>query len=259
MTDIHSSHSTRTGLAEPSKSASQHLRWRKDQTHWRQANSERSVLFELSIPRENHLCLFRSDEEITVDAHLESILASECTMVVLDTIETIIQVQEPLSLPWLTVLFVSPDGFRSFKRAIVIRSFFRVYWKFFFTPSPWIKVLGRFKISSRINARSFTKSVFLLLRLPDRSRCFSSVSRTSLRRRYRTLFWSLSSLVETLFVVSKLDPFSCLGFALSADATELRDRQCQFVVVVVSSKLVAFVRRRTSLEWRCKRRCLYRG
>ncbi|CAF3642968.1 unnamed protein product [Adineta steineri] len=50
------------------------LRWRKDQTHWRQANTE------------------RSEEDIAIDAHLESILASECTMIVLDTIETIIQV-----------------------------------------------------------------------------------------------------------------------------------------------------------------------
>ncbi|CAF0791221.1 unnamed protein product [Rotaria sordida] len=60
-------------IHEPSKSTS-NLRWRKDQTHWRQANIE------------------RSEEEITIDAHLESILASECTMIVLDTIETIIQV-----------------------------------------------------------------------------------------------------------------------------------------------------------------------
>lgn len=35
---------------------------------------------------------FRSEEEIQMDAHLESILACECTMIVLDTIETIIQV-----------------------------------------------------------------------------------------------------------------------------------------------------------------------
>ncbi len=35
----------------------------------------------------------RSEEEISIDAHLESILASECTMIVLDTIETIIQVR----------------------------------------------------------------------------------------------------------------------------------------------------------------------
>jgi len=35
---------------------------------------------------------YRSEEEITIDAHLEGILASECTMIVLDTIETIIQV-----------------------------------------------------------------------------------------------------------------------------------------------------------------------
>ncbi|UJR34198.1 hypothetical protein I4U23_021604 [Adineta vaga] len=58
---------------EPTKTGN-NLRWRKDQTHWRQANSE------------------RSEEDITIDAHLESILASECTMIVLDTIETIIQV-----------------------------------------------------------------------------------------------------------------------------------------------------------------------
>lgn len=37
-------------------------------------------------------CIHRSEEEISIDAHLESILASECTMIVLDRIETIIQV-----------------------------------------------------------------------------------------------------------------------------------------------------------------------
>jgi hypothetical protein len=40
-----------------------------------------------------HLSHFRSEEEITIDAYLESILASECTMIVLDTVETIIQVR----------------------------------------------------------------------------------------------------------------------------------------------------------------------
>jgi len=58
---------------EPNKSSAQ-LRWRKDQTHWRQTNIE------------------RTDEEIASDAHLESILAGETTMIVLDTIETIIQI-----------------------------------------------------------------------------------------------------------------------------------------------------------------------
>jgi len=38
------------------------------------------------------LLFYRSEEEISIDAHLEGILASECTMIVLDTIETIIQV-----------------------------------------------------------------------------------------------------------------------------------------------------------------------
>ena len=38
---------------------------------------------------------FRTDEEIGVDAHLESILACESTMIVLETIETIIQVCSP--------------------------------------------------------------------------------------------------------------------------------------------------------------------
>lgn len=40
----------------------------------------------------DYISYYRSEEEITIDAHLESILASECTMIVLDTIETIIQV-----------------------------------------------------------------------------------------------------------------------------------------------------------------------
>ena len=48
--------------------------------------------------RSTGLCVSRSEEEISIDAHLESILASECTMIVLDTIETIIQVSCILSL-----------------------------------------------------------------------------------------------------------------------------------------------------------------
>ncbi|CAF1476095.1 unnamed protein product, partial [Didymodactylos carnosus] len=52
------------------------LRWRKDQTHWRQTNID----------------IVRSEDEISAEAHIESNLASECTMIILDTIETVIQV-----------------------------------------------------------------------------------------------------------------------------------------------------------------------
>ena len=147
---------------------------------------------------------FRSEEEIQMDAHLESILACECTMIVLDTIETIIQVVQTtdchqILLPGLLKILLHAFALNqstwtlqnlfSHQRAIV------------------------YKVKSQKKIRRFCNWIL--------------VSWIIIRRRYRTLCWSMSSFAKTLFVLFEYNSFACVGITLFTYETKFWNWKCK--------------------------------